>query len=175
MSEYSIDIQKQIKKITEDFEALPEDIEKATYRALNKTANWLKGKVARDVSKSKRIKLKVIRERIDISKAYMHNLQAVFSVNNSKVPAIEFPNVMRTDKGVMVGGCFFKSAFFATMKRGYKGIYKRVGPKRLPIYEQKINLSEDFEKALKQIFEQEGEAQFEKLFEHEFKYITGVI
>lgn len=175
MSEYKLDIQKQIKKITADFNALPEYLEKAASRGLNKTANWLKGKVSKDISKSKRIKLKIVRERIEIFRAYKHNLQAVFRINDLSIPVIKFSNVVQTDKGIVAGGYFLKSAFFATMKRGNKGVYKRVGKKRLPIYEQKISLSEDLEKVLKQILESNLENQFEKYFEHEFKYITGVI
>lgn len=60
----SISVDSQIKRIVTDINAMPEQVQQASIFALNRTAEWMKGQLAKDISAEQRIKLKMIRDRI---------------------------------------------------------------------------------------------------------------
>jgi hypothetical protein len=55
--------------------ALPEQVAQVAIFALNRTVEWMKGQVSRELSQEKRLKLKLIRDRIAIARANKKNLQ----------------------------------------------------------------------------------------------------
>lgn len=60
----SISVDSQIKRIVTDINAMPEQVQQASIFALNRTAEWMKGRLAKDISAEQRVKLKMIRDRI---------------------------------------------------------------------------------------------------------------
>jgi transposase-like protein len=60
----TVSVESQIEKIVGSINALPEQVSQAAIFALNRTAEWMKGQVASGISKEKRLKLKLIRDRI---------------------------------------------------------------------------------------------------------------
>jgi hypothetical protein len=59
-----ISVESQIEKIVGGINALSEQVAQASVRALNRTAEWMNGQVSKELSAEKRLKLKLIRDRI---------------------------------------------------------------------------------------------------------------
>ena len=64
----------------------------------------------------------------------------------------------------------FDDAFMATMPRGYRGIFKRVGRTALPIQEIKLPLEPEASRIIENLVNYEVERIFEKYFTHELFY-----
>ena len=64
---------------------MPYQVQQASILALNRTAEWMKGKLAKDISAEQRLKLKLIRDRIVMQKANKRNPQAQLSCNFKSV------------------------------------------------------------------------------------------
>lgn len=167
---------KQIKDILKTINALPEQIKKATILALNRTAEWLKGRVAKDISREKRIKLKVIRNKIQLLKADKRNIQTNLKCNFKNIPIIELGKVKQSAIGTAVGNMMFPHAFIATMHKGGKeNVYRRTTKKRFPVKVVKIPIYDDAAKIIENLLGTETKQVFEKRFLHEIIRISGVI
>ncbi len=75
---------------------------------------------------------------------------------------------MRNIKQAKAG---FNDGFMATMPRGYRGIFKRVGRTALPIQEVKLPLEPGASRIIENLVNYETEKVFEKFFQHELNYI----
>lgn len=73
-----ISIDTQTQRIIDSINALPEQVNQAVYFAINRTAYWLKSNIAKEVSAEKRIKLKIIRDRIKFAKRATRKRQQVW-------------------------------------------------------------------------------------------------
>ena len=74
----NVSVDSQIKRIIADLNVFPDQIQQASIFALNRTAEWMKGRLAKDISAEQRIKLKLIRDRISMQRANKRNPQASF-------------------------------------------------------------------------------------------------
>ena len=109
MSQVSVD--SKIKKIVADLNVFPYQVQQASIFALNRTAEWMKGRLAKDISAEQRIKLKLIRDRISMQKASKRNPQASLSCNFKSVYVKDLSNVKQTPIGVIAGGVMYPHAF----------------------------------------------------------------
>jgi hypothetical protein len=75
----TLSVESQIEKVVSSINALPEQANLAAMFALNRTAEWMKGQVSQELSKEKRLKLKLIRDRIAIARANKKNLQSLLN------------------------------------------------------------------------------------------------
>lgn len=155
---FSILVDYNINKVIQNVEASKVKVELAAVRALNKTALWLKSQAVREISQEKQVSLKVIRKRLRIIKARKGALEVLiraylYDVKQAKI---------RTS---------FNDAFMATMPRGYRGIFKRVGKTALPIQEVKLPLEPEASRIIENIVNYETEKAFEKFFQRELNYI----
>ncbi|KLT22530.1 Putative minor tail protein z [Wolbachia endosymbiont of Armadillidium vulgare str. wVulC] len=115
-------------------------VEKATERALNKTALWLKAKAAKEISEEKKIKLTVMRKRLRIFKARTSRLEVLIRANLYDIRASTIGKIQKTRRGSKVGKHEFIGGFAAVMPKGNSGIFKREGRAALPIKEVKLPL-----------------------------------
>lgn len=168
--------EKQINNILKTIHALPEQVQKATILALNRTSEWLKGRVAKDISREKRIKLKIIRDKIKVLKADKRNIQANLNCNFQNIPIIDLGKVRQNAIGAVVGNMTFPHAFIATMHKGGKqNVYRRTTKKRFPVKVVKIPIYNDAIKIIEDLLGIETKQIFEKRFLHEIIRISGVI
>ena len=72
-----VNTQRQIEDIIRTINALPEQVTRAAALSLNRVADWMKSQTSRTISKEQRIKLKLIRDRIKVSRASQRNLQSL--------------------------------------------------------------------------------------------------
>ena len=174
MSQVSVD--SQIKRIVADLNVFPDQIQKASIHALDRTAEWMKGRLAKDISAEQRIKLKLIRDRISIQKANKQNPQAQLSCNFKSVYVKDLSNVKQTPIGVMASGVVYPHAFIATLKKGGKpGVYRRTTTKRFPVKSVTISIFDDATRRVEALIGAEAKQVFEKRFLHEIKRETGAM
>lgn len=168
--------EKQISNILKTIHALPDQIQKASILALNRTAEWLKGQVAKNISQEKRIKLKIIRDKIKILRADRRNIRTNLNCNFQNIPIIELGKVKQNAIGTAVGNLMFPHAFIATMnKGGRKNVYRRTTKKRFPVKVVKIPIYEDAAKIIGDLLGTETKQVFEKRFFHEITRVSGAI
>ncbi|UPA54540.1 phage tail protein [Wolbachia pipientis] len=159
---FNIEVNANIERIIHNIDANKAKIELATVRALNKTALWLKSQAVREISEEKQIRLKVIRKRLRIIKARKSTLKVL-------IRAYLYDVRMRNIKQAKIRTAF-NDAFMATMPRGYRGIFKRVGRTALPIQEVKLPLEPEASRIIENLVNYEVERIFEKYFTHKLFY-----
>lgn len=144
-------------------------VEKATERALNKTALWLKTQAAKEISEEKKIKLTIMRKRLRIFKARTSRLEVLIRANLYDIRVSAMGKMRQTKRGTKIGKHEFIGAFAATMPRGNSGIFRREGRTALPIQEVKLGLEPEASKIIKGLVNYETEGIFEKYFERELE------
>ena len=169
-------VDKQIDKIISDLNVMPDHVRQASLFALNRTAEWMKGQLASDISSEKRIKLKIIRDRIVMQRANKRNTQASLSCNFKSVYVKDLSSVRQTPIGVMAGGKMYPHAFIATLKKGGKpSVYRRTTKKRFPVKSVTVDIFDDATQRIENLIGIEARQVFEKRFFHEIKRATGAI
>ena len=124
----------KINKIIDDLSLMPDQVQKASIWALNRTTEWLKVRTSQEISKEKRIKLKLIRDKIKIMKADRRNPKSFLSCNFRDIPIIELGRVHQNMVGTSVNGVTFPHAFIATIQKGGRqNVYRRTTKKRFPV------------------------------------------
>lgn len=110
--------------------------EMAAFRALNKTARWLRTKTIKSLSQQTGIQQKLIRERINMLKASRKQLKAHLISKSQYIPARKLGRLRQTATGAKAGKFFYEGAFVATMpSTGHESIFRRKRKRRLPIQE----------------------------------------
>lgn len=172
--EMSVD--KQIKRIISDLNAMPDQVQQASIFAMNRTAEWMKGKLAKEISAKQRLKLKLIRDRIVMQRANKRNPQAQLQCNFKSVFVKDLHPINQNAVGVVAGGKIYPHAFIATLRKGGKsGVYRRTTKKRFPVKSVTIPIFDDAMNRVENLIGTEAKQVFEKRFLHEIKRITGAV
>jgi hypothetical protein len=172
----TVSVESQIEKIVSSINALPEQVSRAAIFALNRTAEWMKGQVSKELSAEKRLKLKLIRDRIAIARAGRKNLQSLLNCNFRGILARDLGSMRQTPAGAKAGGQLFEHAFIASLKPGAKeGIYRRKTKKRFPVKSVTIPIFDEAMKIVEELVGDEARSVFEKRFKHEISRLTGAI
>ena len=170
------DFNLQLNRLFEKIHALPEQVNRATILALNRTAEFLKSRVSKEISTEQRIKLKLIRDRIRIFRAHKMNLASLLNCDFRGVRASDLGKPRQTKPGAVVGNRLFKGAFVATLKKSKEpGVYRRTTKKRFPLKAERIEIFDDALRIVQDLCGDEARAVFEKRFLHELERITGGI
>lgn len=130
-----------------DFSAMPDRVRKATVRSLNRAIVSGQAVVARLMAADLGLKVGVVKAGLSVSKASDGNPEAsVRAFDFKRLPLIQF-NVKDSGSRLtkaLGGGVSYTlgnvrknipNAFIAVMKNGHRGVFVRVGRKRLPIKE----------------------------------------
>ena len=167
-------------KVIEAIGATEAQIRTAAMRAINKTALWIQAKSARKISDEDKVKLKIIRQKLQIVKANRTKLMAFIIDNLRAIMAIKLGTPRQTAAGVTVGHHKFPGAFIARMPKsgattaaGHVGVFKRKTRKRLPIQEQYIFVGTNASNIIRHYVDNEAPAVFMRYFEHEISYVTS--
>jgi hypothetical protein len=174
MQQVSVDA--QIEKIVSSINALPEQVVQAALFSLNRTAEWMKSQVSKNLSAEKRLKLKLIRDKIKIARANKKNLQSLLNCNFRGIQARDLGSLKQTPAGAKAGNQLFPGSFVATLKPGAKvGIYRRKTKKRFPVKSVTIPIFEEATKIIEELAGDEARSVFEKRFRHEISRLTGAL
>ena len=113
-------------------------VPKATVRALNKTGITVRKEGSQAIRKDRKLKARDVKKRLVIFRANRHKMSVIISGSGKAVPLGAYP-ARQVKRGVRVNvkgtRKLVKGAFIATMRSGHKGVFKRRGPKRLPVDE----------------------------------------
>lgn len=170
------DFDFQLNNILERIHALPEHVNRASILALNRTTEFLKSRVSKEISYEQRIKLKLIRDRIRIFRAHKMNLASLLNCDFRGIRASDLGNPRQTKPGAVVGNRLFKGAFVATLKKSKEpGVYRRTTKDRFPLKSERIEIFNDALQIIQELCGDEAMAVFEKRFLHELSRITGAI
>lgn len=113
----------------------------ATARALNKTVQAGQTVAVKQIAKHIGVKQTLVRKALHLTKAWRSKHVAVLNVISKKrLTLLQIdPNAKQNSQGVKyrssMGSKLLPHTFIATMKSGHRGIYARLGSKRLPIVE----------------------------------------
>ncbi|WP_341821544.1 phage tail protein [Wolbachia endosymbiont (group B) of Idaea biselata] len=167
---FDIKTGNNINEIISNIDRKEQKIKLAAIKALNKTAIWLKSKVAKEISEEKRIKLSLIRKRLRIFKAKTSRLDVLIRANLYDIRASAIGKIQKTRRGSKVGKHEFIGGFAAVMPKGNSGIFKREGRAALPIKEVKLPLEPEASRIIENLVNYEVERIFEKYFTHKLFY-----
>lgn len=129
-----------------DFADMPNRLRKATVRSLNRAIVSGQAVIARLIATDTGLKVKDVKAAFTLSQATDAAPDASVSAGFKRIPLIQFN---AKDSGskltkALGGGVSYNvgdmrkaipNAFIATMKTGHRGVFVRVGRKRLPIKE----------------------------------------
>lgn len=170
-----INVDGDIESIARSIEATEAQVALATRRALNKTAMWVRTRLLREASSTTGIKQKDIRQRLRLYKATRDRLSATVWLGSGAivVKAGALGRMRQTRTGAAVKGHFFEGAFVATMPNGHRGIYERLGRKRLPIEELEVSFQQHYSDIVRRKIDMEAMQYFEVVFERELKFVMS--
>lgn len=152
----TVDVRSDIQSVILSLERAKTDlIEKATVRALNRTATTVRAEAAKAIRARYNIKSSEAKDRIKVTPANKFRLQAVITASGRRTPLILFDAKMAArasgKRGIAAGdvtvrvlqasgrkvvkGSIGRRPFIATMKSGHVGVFVRTGGRRLPIRE----------------------------------------
>jgi hypothetical protein len=132
-----------LKRIESAVRGIPNAMNRIVPPGLNRTASWLRTRDARAVAHQIGSKVGQARRQIQIEKATRAHWLARVLILDAVIPLIHL-KPRQTARGVRyrLGEKVHtrRFAFMATMPSGHRGVFKRGGRPRLPIYEQAIRL-----------------------------------
>lgn len=158
-----------IEVTIESMDAERKKVEKATVRALNKTALWVRSQTVKQVGKEKQTPKKAMRKKLKVDKANRKRLWSVVKLSSQWIGVAKLGSIKQIKMGAKVGSRMYEGAFIATMKNGHIGIFRRRYTTSLPIDEIKINTHA--RETMKELAENEAERVFEKYFHQQLEYI----
>ena len=156
-----LDVQEKLVKI-------------AAYRALNKTARWLKTQTIRHISGETGLTQKLIRKRMHMLHANRRNLRAMLTSCNQHIPASELGRMRESGKGARAGKFYFEGGFVGHMpSTGKTSIYRRKQKARLPIRELGFYYGGFTSRAWEDVSKGDEVMQrFGRFLEHELNFIS---
>jgi len=169
--------------IIEDFDAYPSKAQKVIVRALNRGIVAARTQIVRDVASDSGMKVGDVRKAISQRNATTASPKARLGAGLGRLPLIRF-NARGPEPSHGRGrGVSYRigtgsrgrveTAFIATMKSGHRGVFRRVGTKRLGIIElQGPSLGQVFAKYRAAALAR-GEAMFMTTLERELDYQKG--
>ena len=164
-----------LDKVINGLNLLPEQVAKCTRYALDRTAEFVKGRLAKELSAEKRIKLKIIRDRLKIIRGNLRDNFRVINANFSGILVRDLGTPIQTPHGVSINGTIYNPhSFVAILKDGAKpGVYVRKTEKRFPVRSVRIPIYEDAIRLLNDVVGPEATEVFKKRFKHELRRIWG--
>lgn len=125
-----ISVRSNAAELARDIDGLQADIErKALVSALNRTATTVRAEAVREIrAEYKGFKARVIRDAMNIERAFAGKLTAAVVVSGRRIPLIELMTSANR-RGVRVrvkgGTKLIPHAFVTTLRSGHKGIFVR--------------------------------------------------
>lgn len=129
------------REITKVFDEQKKIIEKAEIIALNRAAKSAVAQTVKFIREAYNIKASDLKNEIKITRANKLNKKVTLKVSHKAISLVKYGSARQNKSGVSVTVTRgkrqkIKSAFIAEVGKGHhKGVFKRVGKKRLPIKE----------------------------------------
>jgi len=128
----------KLKPIGGGFAGLARRIPNATVAALNRVAASARASAAKTVGADLGIKQSAVRAAVVVNKASVSTMESQVIAKGKRIPLIDL-GARQVGRGITykrgAGRKLIPGAFIGRMKSGHRGAFKRLGRKRLPIYE----------------------------------------
>jgi len=127
----------QIDLIKDNSNQISKDIQETEVRTINRMASEAKSYAIKELSQERGFPSQELDKVIKIEEASKSGLFAFIKSQSKRIPILKL-GATQTSKGVQFSlgqPKEIKSAFIASMKSGHRGVFKRIGKKRLPIKE----------------------------------------
>jgi len=130
----------KLKRIEKTLKGVPGAMPKVMTRGINRTATMSRTEIIRRISANVSLKKKTIRDGLQLEKAHRNKWAAKITVISKRIPLMDF-KARQGKRGVSYlisknkGRQKIQDAFFAKLKSGHEGVFKRLGKSRLPICE----------------------------------------
>lgn len=149
------------------------NVRRAAIRALNKTARWSRFHIATEVANELEIKIGLIREGLRIVPAKASRPEFVVGLNpkSGVITSSKLGRPVQNRNGVRIGKRQFDHRFIATMPTGHRGVFKRKGEERLPIYELRIVATGKIRDAMDDLSQGRVMQHFTLVFNRELRYV----
>jgi hypothetical protein len=150
-------------------------LQTAAIRALNKTARWLRTHVASDTATPLNIPVGLVKAGLVSMRARQSQPIAGVALKKSgaTIKASKLGSPQQTQRGVRTGRKHWGKAFVGTQHHsGRQAVFRRRGKARLPIRELSIAVTGIMSDVMERLAEGEAMRQFNKIFEHELRYLT---
>lgn len=169
-----IDAEPSASQLRIELNAARRQIGAAGRRAARRTATWMRGNIARDLSAAHDVPLRVIRRRLKVSSARGRVPGAVLWAGILPVRARDLgklwprtPRMQRAARGSWAGEHFFEGSFVARLG-SVRSVWRRKGQGRFPVTEAKVALTEARPIAERNMAA--AEAYFQRTLQHELDY-----
>jgi hypothetical protein len=149
-------------------------LQTAAIRALNKTARWLRTHVASDTANKLNIPVGLVKTGLVSIRARPNQPVAGIALKKSGavIKASRLGSPQQTQRGVRTGRKHWDKAFVGTQHHsGRQAVFRRRGKARLPIRELSIAVTGVMSDVMEQLVDGAAMRQFNKIFEHELRYI----
>jgi len=135
MSAISVQIKEDTKEVERLLAGLGRGADKVITRALNRTLTPVYGAGARSIAKDMGLTQKPIKKGLKKYRANYRHKRAEIVATGKRLPIVEF-KARQTRKGISYkakGGQrkTIKDTFFATMESGHRGVFSRIGRRRV--------------------------------------------
>lgn len=127
---------------------LPRHIENAQKSAVRTTITFIRAETERQLSTRAGVPRKFLKQyrvkgRTQGGAGRLE--KGIVWIGYNSIASRYFGKLDQTESGAFAGSYYFERAFVARMPRGMVSVFKRVGTKRLPITEQKVELPQTAE------------------------------
>jgi len=134
--------ERKLRQLQQLFASYPRALPKIMSRSVNRAATKTRTAAGRAISRILNIKAKTAKEAVSLTKANYRNWTARLHISGRRIPLIEFGGTwQRRWAGAKYrikregGRETAEGAFIASVGSGHRGIFRRAGESRLPIYE----------------------------------------
>ncbi len=152
--------------------ATESQLQLAAVRALNKTARWMRTKIASQTAQNLNVKVGAVRSGLVLVRAKKSRPESIVALSRAAgVIKASAWRVSQNTRGVRAGKRQFDHAFLATMPNGHQGVFRRRGKNRLPIQEVQIVVTGKMREVMEDLSDGPAMRQFEMIFDRELRYL----
>lgn len=153
--------------------ATESQLQLAAVRALNKTARWMRTKIASQTAQNLNVKVGAVRSGLVLVRAKKSRPESIVALSRAAgvIKASQLGRVSQNTRGVRAGKRQFDHAFLATMPNGHQGVFRRRGKNRLPIQEVQIVVTGKMRDVMENLSDGSAMRQFEMIFDRELRYL----
>ena len=144
-------------------------LNRASRRASNKVARWMRLRVQRFIAGYFKTAQKNIIPRVNVSPADKRGKGAYLWLGTNPIDPTRFYEPENISAGAMAGGWYFNRGFVATMPNGKTGIFMRRDKKRLKIDLQKVNIDDAVREYVSRLIGR-AQKQLIKVFHQEINF-----
>ena len=161
------------EQLTQTLNATERQLKTALVRALNKTARWMRTRIAKDTAQALKVRVKDVNPGLALLSARASQTIAGIGLKPSAgvIKAEQLGSVRQTAGGTRAGQYYWPHAFIWTTPGGQRGVFRRSSKSRLPIRAVQLIVTSRMAERMQQLSQGPAIQQFDKTFARELRYL----